>query len=162
MTSSDAQFVDFVEGSSSELLRFAWGVSGRRETAEDLVQDALQQVYLRWKKIHGSPLGYTKRAIVNGHLDLLRRHRIVRFLPFHRTASDAAGFPDCPDLRLTIQSELERLPPRERTVVALRYVCDLPEREVAELLEISVGTVKASASRGVAKLRDALTDCERV
>lgn len=56
---------------------------------------------------------------------------------------------------------LATLPPRERQVVVLRHYAGLPESEVAELVGISIGTVKSSASRGLAKLREALASQEQ-
>ncbi|GAB3053375.1 SigE family RNA polymerase sigma factor [Intrasporangium mesophilum] len=162
MAAHDAQFVEFVQRSSADLLRFAWGVTGRRETAEDLVQDALQRVYVKWRSIDDSPMAYARKAIVNRHLDQVRRHKLIRFLPLPQGLANTPAPTEAPDLRLDVLAALERLPARERTAVALRYICDLPEREVADLLDVSVGTVKASASRGVAKLRGALIDRERV
>lgn len=162
MAAHDAQFVEFVQRSSADLLRFAWGVSGRREIAEDLVQEALQHVYVKWRSIDDSPMAYARKAIVNRHLDQVRRHKLIRFLPMPHGLANAPAAAEAPDLRLDVLAALERLPNRERTAVALRYICDLPERDVADLLDVSVGTVKASASRGIAKLRAALIDRERV
>ncbi len=57
------------------------------------------------------------------------------------------------DLRLSLAAALRTLTARQRAVVVLRYVEDLPEREVAAVLEMSVGTVRSTAHRALARLR---------
>jgi RNA polymerase sigma factor (sigma-70 family) len=72
------------------------------------------------------------------------------------------GVPDTPaagdhaastDLRVSLAAALRRLTPRQRAVIVLRYVEDLSEREVAAVLDVSVGTVRSTASRALARLR---------
>ena len=60
------------------------------------------------------------------------------------------------DIVSEFRSALATLPRRQRAVIVLRYWEDLPEADVAALLECSVGTVKSTASRGLARLREVM------
>ena len=150
----DREFVDFVRDASPRLLRAAWFICGDPVQAEELVQAALEKVYLRWGRVrHGDALAYTRKCLLNAHIDERRRsarERPSEDLP-ERGTIDAD--PEDTDHVVALLAEL---PLRERQVVVMRHYVGLPEAEVADLLGTSVGTVKSSASRGLAKLRDSL------
>lgn len=154
----DDDFVEFVRVASPGLLRSAWFICGQAGAAEDLVQSALEKVYLRWDRLRdGSPLAYARRCLLNEHVDSRRRGR-REFL----TDAPPEGPHTTPDIaeQLALRTMLADLSPRERQVVVARYYMDLPERDVAEMLGIGVGTVKSSASRGLIKLRGAIAQEE--
>lgn len=156
MTAEEQEFVSFAQDASPRLLRAAWLICGDAQQAEDLVQSALVKVFERWARLRtGNPAAYARRCMVHEHIDGTRRRRGERLTsaPPDRGATD----PVPPDT-VWLMSALATLPSRERQVVVLRHYSDLPEAEVADLLGISVGTVKSAASRGVAKLRAALTE----
>lgn len=147
----DREFAEFVRAASPRLLKAAWFICGDPVQAEDLVQTALARVFVRWGKVRdGEPLAYTRKVLLNLHIDD-RRH--VRETPVAVTPERAVidVGPEQADQLIRL---LASLPLRERQVVVLRHYIGLPESEVAELLGISVGTVKGSGSRGLAKLRD--------
>jgi RNA polymerase sigma-70 factor (sigma-E family) len=131
--------------------------------AEDLVQGAFERIYLRWDKIgEGCEEAYLRRTLVNGATSRWRRLRArVREVPLLVDGEWAVDVPatgaDHTD-RMTQRDGLVRalraLPPRQRAVVVLRYVDDLPEAAVAAALGCSVGSVRSQASRGLARLRD--------
>jgi DNA-directed RNA polymerase specialized sigma24 family protein len=75
MTSaSDLEFVAFVQDASPRLLRTAWFVCGDPVQAEDLVQAALEKVYLRWRRIdRGAATAYARKILFNQHIDTRRR-----------------------------------------------------------------------------------------
>jgi RNA polymerase sigma factor (sigma-70 family) len=93
---------------------------------------------------------FVLRVTTNLVIDKLRRHTMARRL-FTRPAADEESAD-----RIDLQRALLRLPERQRNVVVLRYVCDLPESEVAIVLGCTIGTVKTHASRGLASLRRTL------
>ena len=150
----EREFVDFVREASPRLLKAAWFICGDPVQAEELVQAALEKVYLRWGRGRdGVALAYTRRCLLNAHIDegrRIARERPTGDLP-ERGTIDAG-----PEDTDHIVALLAELPLRERQVVVMRHYAGLPEAEVADLLGISLGTVKSSASRGVAKLRESL------
>lgn len=145
------RFADFVRGRHSELLRFAYLLSGDRHLAEDLVQDALERAGLAWHRIEKQhdPEGYVRRIITNRFLNRLRGLRRERLVgdPPERTHADR----EPPDH--TIFQMLADLPRQQRAVLVLRYYLDYSEAQIAETLGCSVGTVKSTASRAIARLR---------
>ncbi len=158
----DAEFSDFVQKTSAELLRVAWYLTGDVHRAYDLVQASLVKTYLAWHRIHpGGALAYTRRIITNERTDQWRRTRaeVLTDSPADDadTTADAAGAFDTTDALITT---LRRLPLQQRRVVVLRYYCDLSERQVAHELGISTGAVKSNASRGLAALRQHIAQQE--
>ena len=154
MSESEA-FVELVTANNRELLRAAWLLTGNWASAEDLLQTTLTKAWQNWTKVaHADePVAYVRRILVNTHLKLAAR-RWRAELPFavlpDRPARD--GTADS-DLRGGLAKALAGLPPRQRAVVVLRYLCDLSEAQTAETLGCSIGTVKAHASRAMATLR---------
>ena len=147
----DVEFVDFVRGASPRLLKTAWFICGDPVQAEELVQAALERVYLRWGHLRDtSPLAYTRKVLLNLHLDHRRRaaREVSMAMPPERSTVDAG-----PEDGEYVVSLLRQLPLGERQVVVLRYYVGLSEAETADTLNVSTGTVKSSASRGLAKLR---------
>ena len=152
--SQDDEFAEFAEAATPGLLRTAWLICGNASQAEDLVQSAMVKVYVRWGRLrHTQPQAYARRCILNAHIDTRRRARretTVSQMPeqhhHDREPEDTSNV-----IRL-----LAILPNRERQIVVMRHYVGLPEAEVADLLGVSIGTVKSSASRGLARLREDL------
>ena len=150
-------FREYVAGRSPALLRTAYLLTGSRADAEDLLQTALAKTYLAWPRINdrGALDGYVRRVMVNTQTSWWRRKKIDEYpsetLPERRAARDATE-----DLVLhdALWNALAELPKRQRAMVVLRYYEDLSEPETADVLGVSVGTVKSTTSRALAKLRD--------
>jgi len=151
---SDAEFDSFVTARMGALVRFAYALTGDLGHAEDLVQTALMRVYQRSRRMRpDDPERYVRRAVVNANLSRFRRRRVVESLvdrPPDRGAPD--GEPPGEQAE-ALRRMLAGLSPRQRTVLALRYGADLSEADTAELMGVSLGTVKSLSSRGLAKLR---------
>ncbi|PZG15865.1 SigE family RNA polymerase sigma factor [Micromonospora craterilacus] len=155
--SRGAEFDEFVRTRSVALLRVAYLLTGDRHAAEDLLQEVLEQLYLRWRRVRSSPEAYARRALVNRSINRWRRRarRPEQALGDHdRVARDHA---DDVALRQAVVAALRDLPVRQRAAVVLRYLEDLPTADVAAALGCSEGTVKSHTSRGLARLRAALT-----
>jgi RNA polymerase sigma-70 factor (sigma-E family) len=151
----DPEFREYVIARGRALLRTAYLLTGNLADAEDLVQAALAKTYLAWDRIEdrGALDGYVRRAMVNTHISWWRRRRVQEFptdeLPDQAVADHAGDS----DLQETLRRAIDRLPHRMRAAVVLRYYEDMTEAEVAERLGVSLGTVKSTVSRAVAKLR---------
>jgi RNA polymerase sigma-70 factor (sigma-E family) len=147
-------FEEFVAGRGQALQRFGYALTGDWALAEDLLQTALAKAYPRWSRVlRDDPEAYVRKIMLNTWASWWRR-RWRGELPSDRLP-DAAG-PDRyagVDHRQALRSALAQLPPRQRAVVVLRYHQDLSEAQVAELLGISVGTVKSQAAKALASLR---------
>jgi RNA polymerase sigma-70 factor (sigma-E family) len=148
-------FRDYVTSRSASLLRMALLLTRNLADAEDLVQAALAKTYQAWDRIEDRNAldGYVRRAMVNTHISWWRRRRLEEYptdeIP-DRAIADHGGDSELSD---ALSRALDRLPSRMRAAVMLRYFEDMSEAEVAQALGISLGTVKSTVSRAVAKLR---------
>lgn len=149
-------FDDFVRSRSTGLLRIAYLLTGDRHSAEDLVQEVLEQMYVKWRRIHGMPEAYARRALVNRAANRWRRRSRRPEAPLGGHDVAAPDHSDHVVVRDAVLDALRVLPARQRAAVVLRYLEDLPVAEVARALDCSEGTVKSSVSRGLASLRAAL------
>lgn len=158
MDEARLDFEAFVLRSQASLLRTAWLLTGDHGLAEDVVQTALERVARRWGRLSGEPEAYARRVVVNLSHDSWRRRRVRPHEVTLQTATSHAIVGDGAegvDLRVALIQALRALPYRQRTVLVLRYFLDLDEAETARCLDIGIGTVKSSASRGLAALRTA-------
>ncbi len=150
-----ADFRDYVVARSRTLLRVAYLLTGHRADAEDLVQVALAKTYMAWERIQDrrSVDGYVRRAMVNTQISWWRQRKVEEFPTEHipeQAVDDHSGDSELHD---SVSRALRRLPPRMRATIVLRFYEDMSEAEIACMLGVSVGTVKSTISRAVAKLR---------
>jgi RNA polymerase sigma-70 factor (sigma-E family) len=151
----DQEFLAFVEASGRYLLRTAVLLCGDPVRAEELVQATYERTYRAWRTARSHPQEYARRVLVNLRVDGWRRTR-------REVVTDPIGLPDSgePDktaaviARNTVVEALALLPLAQRRVVVLRHLLDLTEAEVANELDISVGTVKSHNARAIARLRE--------
>jgi RNA polymerase sigma-70 factor (sigma-E family) len=151
------RFEEFAAASLPAVLRFAGVLTGDRGLAEDVVQEVLIRAHKRWPQIVelDRPELYVRKMVVNEYLSW--RRRSWRLIPGgsaqdvdDRLAPDHAfGHAE----RDALLAELGKLPRRQRAVLVLRYYEDLPDREIAEVLGCTPGTVRGYASRALATLR---------
>ncbi|GGO77913.1 SigE family RNA polymerase sigma factor [Nonomuraea cavernae] len=155
--SEEEEFRAYVQARGPALLRAAHQLTGHPLDAEDLLQNALTKTYLAWDRIQdrGALDGYVKRAMVNINISQWRRRKVEEYpseeLPEVTCESEAQG-----EVHEQLDQALSNLPARMRAAIVLRYYEDLSEREIARTLGISVGTVKSTVSRAMAKLRGEL------
>ena len=137
------------------LTRYAYLISGSRDDAADLVQDALVKTFGRLRNgfTVRSAEAYVRRAILNTYIDGGRRTSRWRKIS-HLTATPEMVESPAPasESRIDLGGELMKLAPRERACLVLRYYEDLKVADIAETLDISAGAVKRYLSDGLAKL----------
>lgn len=150
----DEAFTAWAYVHTPDLLRRATLLCGDRHLAEDLVQETLVRMFLRWSRIDqaNSPTGYAATTLFRVFL-AGRRRRSAGELPSCSVPERADPPPDT-DLRLDLLAALQTLPPRQRCVVVARYLEDRPASEVAALLRRSEGWVRITAHRALRTLRD--------
>ena len=127
---------------------------GGRAAGEDLLQAALEGLVRHWSRVHSDKEGYLRRTMYHLAVDQWRSRRRR---PEVLAQVEPPGQPDGTDaihLRHALVQALATLPPRQRAVLVLRYWEQFSEAEAAEVLGCSVGTVKSTASRGLARLRE--------
>ncbi|MGN6753493.1 MAG: SigE family RNA polymerase sigma factor [Intrasporangium sp.] len=150
----EAEFVSLVESCSGRLLRAAWLMTGSAAAAEDLVQSTFEKVYVAWRRIdRAAAVAYAKRVLLNEHIDTTRkrsRERLVSEPP------EMGWLDQEPSSAAYLVAALRQLTPREREVVVMRHYADMSESDVAASLGVSVGTVKSTSSRALARLRSVL------
>jgi RNA polymerase sigma-70 factor (sigma-E family) len=153
----DVDFTAYVAQRRLLLFRTACLLCGDPHQAEDIVQDALARLYAAWPRVCRADNidGYVRRAIVNSHLNQVRR-------PWRRervtvTVGDSPGAVHLPTEDLQVMwAAIRRLPLGQRKVVVLRHYLGLSVEETAADLGISVGTVKSQTSDALSALRRAL------
>jgi RNA polymerase sigma factor (sigma-70 family) len=132
------------------LTRLAYLLTGNREVAEEITQDAFVAARGRWASI-ANPAGYLRTSVVNAARDWGRHQQVVR-----RRAEATR-----PDVSLDEPDELwdalDRLDPRRRQAVVLRFYLDLPDAEIAELLGCRPATVRTLVHRALHDLRREMT-----
>ncbi|MEV4760730.1 SigE family RNA polymerase sigma factor [Micromonospora sp. NPDC049559] len=153
--SDDADFREFVEVRYGELLRMAYLLTGSRDTAQDLVHDALLKAMRHWPRVD-EPMAYVRRALVNGRISRWRRIGLRELLTAVLPERSRPDDTEAVVVRNELLAALDQLPARMRAVLVLRYWEDLPEAEVAATMGCSVGTVKSQAARGLTRLREVL------
>jgi len=139
------------------LVRLAILLVDDKMSAEDVVQDSFTGLWRRYgDELTGmeNPLGYLRTAVVNNARSVLRRRKTARgYTPPHvPDAASAESVALLSEEHREVLEAMQKLPPRQREVLVLRYWSDLSEADIADALGISRGTVKSTASRGLEAL----------
>jgi RNA polymerase sigma-70 factor (sigma-E family) len=147
-------FTAWAEPAQRRLLRTAVLLTGDHQRAEDLVQEALVKVALRWGRLRdGHPEAYARQVIVRDNISWWRKHRReVLVEPPEAAPMDPS---DALDRRLLLDRALATLTPRQRAVVVLRFYEDLTEQATADVLGVAVGTVKSQSHLALRRLAEA-------
>ncbi len=152
-------FDDYVVARSTALLRFAYVLCGDRHLAEDLVQEVLIKAHRRWTSIESeSPDAYLRQALVRTHVSWQRRRaasEVVTAAPPERGVG--GGFADNYGTRDEVWALLATLPGPARMVLVLRYLEDLDDRRIAQIMGTSEGAVRVQAHRALRRLREVVT-----
>lgn len=156
---SHSEFADVYALHHAEALRLAYLLCGDRARAEDAVADAFVKVYRQMQRSEiREPRAYVRRAVVNQINSNFRRLALERREAAKRSGDERGRRGTDDDLadHDEMFTALRLLPQRQRTVVVLRYYQDLPEKQIAEVMGVSVGTVKSTLHRALERLRSVL------
>ncbi|MFE5395080.1 SigE family RNA polymerase sigma factor [Streptomyces sp. NPDC056568] len=154
---SEAEFTAYVQERRASLYATAYHLTGDRFEAEDLLQSALFSTYRAWERISDKAAvgGYLRRTMTNLHISAWRRRKLNEYpteeLPETPGDTDAMRGTE---LRTVLWQALARLPELQRTMLVLRYYEGRTDPEIADILGISVGTVKSSIWRSLRRLRE--------
>ncbi len=160
-----ADFTAFANARQRHLMRTAFLLCGNRQAAQDLTQTALLDLCRAWRRVRRADDvdAYAHRVLINAYRATARKADRERKALWNKAwEAGPAGHHAGPDgavgMRLSLLAALDRLPPKARAVVVLRYWEDLSVEATAAALGCSTGTVKSQSSRALARLRTLLGD----
>jgi len=165
-TDERADFAAFVRSYGNTMKRLGHAVSGDPDIAEDATQSALIKVFKHWHEIE-HPRAYARRAVVSECIDRGRRLQREKVAPAGEWGTLPGERGTSPqdqeawEMREALWQAVRRLPPRQRAVLALRYFESLTDSEIADVLAISAGAVRSTASRALGALRLIYTEDEK-
>jgi RNA polymerase sigma-70 factor (sigma-E family) len=147
---------ELYEAHAPDAVRLAYLLTGDRHLAEDLVHEAFVRLFGRFRDLRNPDAfgAYLRTTVVNLARSHFRRRRVERaYVEREGNAQDASPVAGGGE---DMWQALQRLRPRQRAAIVLRYYEDLTEAETAEVLRCAVGTVKSLVSRGIDQLREEL------
>ncbi len=148
-----AEFDEFYGATARRVMRHAYALTGNVADAQDVAQEAFARAWQRWDSVrkHESPEAWVRRVATNLATSRFRRDRTARAAAHQLLAAEV---PEISPDTVALVAALRRLPERQRVVLVLHYLADLPVGQIAADLRCPVGSVKGWLSRG----RDALAD----
>nr|WP_296069587.1 SigE family RNA polymerase sigma factor [uncultured Actinoplanes sp.] len=154
---SEQEYVDYVTARIPALRRLAYVLTGDGHRADDLVQQTITTLYLKWHRARAADNldAYVRTMLVRTYVDE-RRLAWSRVRLFRETPEPAPFEASGAEEREVLRAALRRVPRRQRAVLVLRFFYDLSVDDVAATLGCSAGTVKSQTSRGLTALRSLL------
>ncbi|MDQ3646065.1 MAG: SigE family RNA polymerase sigma factor [Actinomycetota bacterium] len=158
----DREVAALFDRNYAPMCRLAYVILGDQQQAEEIVMDALLKMFTGWRRIRDidSIDAYLRRAVVNACRSKIRRKGIenrVNAAIHHRDERRGPDWdPERHETGREVWNAVTKLPERQRAAVVLRYFEDLPEAQIADILDCSVGTVKSQLSKARAKLEKEL------
>lgn len=149
---TEAEFAAFYERHAPRIVRTVALVVRDAALAEDAVAEAFARAWARWRQVrtHDQPASWVTRVALNECKSRFRHTRVERRKAHALARPDRVDDPE-PGAG-HVWEAVARLPEQERTLIALRYVADLPQAEIAEVLGIPAGTVASGLNRGRRRL----------
>lgn len=160
MTEEQDDAASFAAGRAASLFRTAYALCGDWYLAQDLVQDTLLLVHLRWRRVAAAdnPVAYVHAMLVRAYLTQARRRRFAE-RPTAQLPERSAPIPDT-DLSIDLMRALDELAPKDRAVLVLRYLDDLTAEQVASQMRSTPGAVRVRSMRALQQLRRTLTEMD--
>jgi RNA polymerase sigma factor (sigma-70 family) len=158
-----SDFGDLVEAESRGLVAAATAIVGDSHRAEEIVQEAFERCYRRWRRVSklDKPGAWVRRVAINEAISVHRRssneiRAVQRFGAMAETARSDDPLAALDDNG--VWAAVRALPRDQASAIALRYGADLSVEDVAETLRLTVPAVKSLLHRGRASLRSSLTN----
>ena len=154
---TEGEFEDFAIARTPALFRSAWLLCGDRHQAEDLVQETLAKVYVRWRRPLASridnPAAYAQTTLTRTFLSGKRRRSSTELPYADLPVSPVADPTALTDERFALRDALAELAAPDRVVLVLRYLEDLSVDEVAARMGTSPGAVRSRSFRALERVR---------
>ncbi|MEV4344244.1 SigE family RNA polymerase sigma factor [Actinoplanes sp. NPDC049596] len=163
MDAREADYAHFVRTRSPALLRSAYLLTGDQHLAEDLVQEALARTHRAWGRLERPEHAeaYCRKVMYHAQVSFWRRPKVAEVLPAEFAPDERRGADDPAEAaveRLLLRRALLTLSAKQRAVIVLRFFEDRTEVEAAQLLGVSVSTVKTQTARALDRLRTVLPE----
>jgi len=162
---TQGEFLHLLQEQEGRLYRIALAITGSDADAWDALQDAVESAVRNLPELQGGAEafpGWIRRIVVNRAINLVRaRRRVVPVDPTAVAEPDPLPAPEASVAAREIWGLMDELDAGQRQVIALRYLADLPLEEIAERLDLPVGTVKSRLHRALGRLREWLMAEER-
>ncbi|GAB2612342.1 RNA polymerase sigma24 factor [Paractinoplanes abujensis] len=163
MDAREADYAHFVRTRTHALLRSAYLLTGDQHLAEDLVQEALARTHRSWQRLERTENAeaYARKVMYHAQVSFWRRPKVAEVFPADFEPDSRPGADDHADTtveRLVLRRALLTLSPKQRAVIVLRFFEDHTEAEAAQLMGVSVSTVKTQTARALDRLRSLLPD----
>ncbi|GID59196.1 RNA polymerase sigma24 factor [Actinoplanes couchii] len=149
-------FTRFASASTARLHSSAFQLCRDWHLAQDLTQATLAKLFLSWDRAADSDNlpAYAQKVLLRVYLDHRRRRSSTETVPGDLREPE---YSMSPELRITLQDALSRLPVRDRAIVMLRYYADHSVEQVAQELDVPITVVKSQTRRSLIKLRHMLS-----
>jgi RNA polymerase sigma-70 factor (sigma-E family) len=143
---------EFLRANLPGLMRYGIALAGNPHDGADLVQTACEKAVLNWRRVSAAdqPVALVKAIMANARISSWRKRRRESLLAELPEVSVTDGYP-IDDAG--VWGAVAALPRKQRAVIVLRYVEGHSEQEIADILKISVGTVKSHSSRAINSLQ---------
>lgn len=158
----EQEFAEYFVARREAVRRMAYMMCGDWHRADDLAQTAFIALHRHWRKVRdkGALDAYVRRTLTRAVIDESRRpwrrERATEEMP--EVPAGSGGVDNTVATRQALLGGLQKVPPKQRAVLVLRYLEGLDVSGVAEVMKCSEGTVKSQSARGLEALRSVLGD----
>jgi RNA polymerase sigma-70 factor, ECF subfamily len=137
--SKDVSFDDFYSATARRIVRHAYALTGNLADAQDIAQEAFARAWQRWDSVRAceSPEARVRRVTINLATNRYRRERVARAAARDLLARDV---PEISPDAVALVAGLRTLPERQRVVLVLHYLADLPVSQIADELRCPAGS----------------------
>lgn len=157
----EISFTTIIEEKKESLYRLAYSYVKNRHDALDIFQEAVYKAYISIHKLKKPETfnAWIKRIVVNTAIDYLRKTKKIVYIEkeYEASSDEMSHAEEVMDLK----KALDELDPKSKTIITLRFFEDLPLKEIAEILEMPLSTVKTNLYRSLDKLKINLEEVDK-